>query len=113
VDNPLIQLQELFRTLAHQVVEATEAEPKAIGWNEVTLDARYSPSGTMQLTKIRAKVAGQAASVSVLYGDIDDLVDKVRKSNLGEPFFGFTLTISAEGKVDIRLNYDPNCYTAN
>jgi hypothetical protein len=110
MQNPLIQLQNLFRSLANEVVAAANAEPKARGWTEVTLDTRYSPHGSMQFRTIRAKVAGRSVDVDGLYGNLAGLTREIRMCNQGEPFFGFILTISDQGEVDIRLNYDPNCY---
>ncbi len=44
MQDPLIQLQSLFRSIATEVFEAANADPKADGWTVVTLDARWSPS---------------------------------------------------------------------
>jgi hypothetical protein len=110
MDNPLIQVQHLFRSLAEQVVSATTAEPAAVGWSEVALDARFSPESSLQIGKIRAKVGGELVSISALYGDIIDLISAIRKNRIGDPFYGFVLTVTGKGEVQIRLNYDPNCY---
>jgi hypothetical protein len=99
LQNPLIPLQNLFRSLAREVVAATNSEPKALGWTEVTLDVRYSPHGSKQFRTIRAKVAGRSVSVSGLYGDLAVIIRDLRTTNPGEPFYGFVLTIDADGPL--------------
>jgi hypothetical protein len=111
MSDPLTSLQDQFRALAREVVAAADAEPKARGWTEVVLDARYSPHSSMQFRTLRARVAGQLVSVSGLFGNLAMLVREVRARNTGEPFYGFVLTATAKGAVDIRLNYNADCYS--
>jgi len=111
MQDPLIGLQAQFRELAKLVVEATNAEREASGWTQVILDTRSPAHRKFQFTKMRAKVGDALVSVSALYGDIAPRIGKIFESDLGEPFFGITLSINAEGEVEIRLNYDPNCPT--
>jgi hypothetical protein len=121
----MIHIQPLFRELAEQVREAVNADHDTGGWTDALLDVRYSAEGTVHLEKLRAHTAGTrrppkigwangvpgTVSVSVLNGDIGRLTDEIWAARGGEQFYGFALSVRPSGEVEIRLNYDPACFT--
>jgi hypothetical protein len=110
MDDQLLKMQELFRSLALELKGALAADPKATGWTDASLDVRYSQAGTRWKKKLRATVEGHPVSVSTLYGMIDDLVEKIGENRIGEPFYGFVLCLNASGEVEVRFNYDVNAF---
>src|SRR5262249_5182183 len=110
MDNPLITLRDLFQALTQEVRDAVAAEPAATDWSEIHLDVRYSKNGSPISGKIRSTVDGQPVSVSMLYGSVTGLVKEIWDVWKGERFYGFVMSITAEGEVDIRLNYDRNSF---
>jgi hypothetical protein len=110
LDNPLLQLNDILRALAEVTVAAANNEPKAAGWTAVTLDARFSNMSSTTMRKVRATVGAALVSVDSAYGRMPILTYQLRNTNIGSPFYGVLLTVTAGGEVDVRLNYDPNCY---
>jgi|GEM_PF-3550918 hypothetical protein len=111
LDNPLLQLRDILHALAAEIVAAANDEPKAAGWTAVTLDARFSNTSSMTVRKVRATVGTTLVSVDSGYRRMPILTFQLRNTNIGSPFYGVLLTVTAGGEVDVRLNYDPNCYT--
>lgn len=111
LDNPLLQLRDILHVLAAETVAAANNEPKAAGWTVVTLDARFSSTSSTTIRKVRATVGTALVSVDGAYGRMPILTYQLRNTNIGSPFYGVLLTVTAGGEVEVRLNYDPNCYT--
>ncbi len=111
LDNPLLQLRDILHALAAETVAAANNEPKAAGWTAVTLDARFSSTSSTTIRKVRATVGNALVSVSSAYGRMPLLTHQLRNTNIAFPFYGVTITVTAGGEVDVRLKYDPNCYT--
>lgn len=111
LDNPLLQLNDILRALAAETVAAANDEPKAAGWTAVMLDARFSNTSSMTIRKVRATVRAALVSVDSAYGRMPILTYQLRNTNIGSPFYGVMITVTPSGEVDVRLNYDPNCYT--
>jgi hypothetical protein len=111
MDNPLIALRKEFGALARHLRDLTSRDVTATGWTSVFLDVRYKPSRTIWATKVEATVAGLPVSLNVSSTPLEDLLSQIGKTQIGEPFYGFVLTLSAEGEVDVQLNYDPKCFS--
>jgi hypothetical protein len=112
VNDPIQHLGDLFRQLAQEVVAAVNADINANGWTDVLLDIRYSPESSTQLRKVRATVAGSVVSINSAYGRLPILTLLLRKENRLDAFYGVLMKVTANGEVDIRLNYDPKHYSS-
>ncbi len=109
MDNPLVAMQQVFRSLAQHFRDAVMADPHASGWSSAGMDVRFSSDGTSWARNTWAHVAGASVSLDVLSGTTNELLKDIWQSRAGEPFYGFILSINPQGEVEIRLNYDIDC----
>jgi hypothetical protein len=109
MDNPLLIVQQLFRTLAEHIREAVNSQSEADGWTVATFDIRFAPEGSPRAARLDAMVGGRNVSLDTIYAAIDELAKQIWERQIGEPFYGFALSLLSTGQVDVQLNYDVNC----
>jgi hypothetical protein len=105
------EFEVLIRRLSQAVVDQIKSEIPGTTWDRAILDVRYAENGSSWLSKLRAMTpCGDDISVELNH-DIDRcliLLNSFRKS-FGDEWFGLLLTIHADQRCEMKLNYDPNC----
>jgi hypothetical protein len=109
--NPLSDLQALLRLLAQELKEAIDADPRAAGWNKAFLDVRYSEDGGRWARNSEATVGSKSVSCNFSSGTLNRLLGDIWQARLGEQFYGFVLSLTSLGEVEVKFNYDANCFS--
>ena len=108
--NPLTRLQELFRILAQELIEVIEIQPNSAGWTNAVLDVRYSEDRSAWFKKIDATIANLCKSMKGGSDKMTEVLYEIGQPSFGEPFYGFMVSVTPQGAVEIKLNYDPNAF---
>ena len=110
MSNDLLRLQDLFRSLAQQLREALAVESDLAGWTDAFVDVRYTRDGSRWARNTQVTVMGKPVSVGAASGEINDLIKEIWQNQFGTTVYGFVLSINHCGEVNVRLNYDADCF---
>lgn len=105
------EFDRLIKQLGEAVCHRVESQMAGKEWISASLDVRYEGSGGSWLSKIRA-VTTDRSYVSVKMNNDIDLVLislETRRKLFGAEWYGLLLTVGADRRCEIKLNYDPAC----